>query len=82
MTPEFDQSDSHQISVNTAEQDDCIQSVTVFQTDRAEVKRRVIVELKVRWCIACCGHTNDKLVVLNSCSKDKTISISSDSRHA
>jgi hypothetical protein len=47
MTPEFDQSDSHHISVNAAEQDDRIKSVTVFQTDRAEIKRRVVVELKV-----------------------------------
>ncbi|KAG8714692.1 hypothetical protein FRC08_011583 [Ceratobasidium sp. 394] len=37
---------ANRISVNSAEQDDQIDSVTVFQADRAEVKRRVKLELK------------------------------------
>ncbi|KAG8688394.1 hypothetical protein FRC09_012924 [Ceratobasidium sp. 395] len=37
---------SYRITVNAAEQDHRIKSVTVFQADRAEVKRRVVVELK------------------------------------
>ncbi|KAG8744404.1 hypothetical protein FRC10_010182 [Ceratobasidium sp. 414] len=47
MSSELDYSASYRISVNAAEQDHRIRSVTVFQTDRAEVKRRVVVELKV-----------------------------------
>ncbi|KAG8699008.1 hypothetical protein FRC08_005554 [Ceratobasidium sp. 394] len=46
MSSELDYSSSYRVSVNTAEQDHRIRSVTVFQTDRAEVKRRVVVELK------------------------------------
>ncbi|KAG8741042.1 hypothetical protein FRC10_003426 [Ceratobasidium sp. 414] len=37
---------ANRISVNSAEQDDQIDSVTVFQADRAEVKRRVKLDLK------------------------------------
>ncbi|KAG9079564.1 hypothetical protein FS749_008416 [Ceratobasidium sp. UAMH 11750] len=37
---------ANRISVNSAEQDGQIDSVTVFQADRAEVKRRVKLELK------------------------------------
>ncbi|KAG8712940.1 hypothetical protein FRC08_013900 [Ceratobasidium sp. 394] len=37
---------ANRISVNSAEQDDHIESVSVFQADRAEVKRRVELELK------------------------------------
>ncbi|KAG9089462.1 hypothetical protein FRC06_001542 [Ceratobasidium sp. 370] len=46
MSSELDYSASNRISVNAAEQDHRIRSVTVFQTSRAEVKRRVVVELK------------------------------------
>lgn len=42
-----EQHTANRISVNSAEQDDHIESVTVFQADRAEVKRRVSLELKV-----------------------------------
>ncbi|KAG8783182.1 hypothetical protein FRC12_020015 [Ceratobasidium sp. 428] len=41
-----DQPTANRISVNSAEQDDHIESVSVFQADRAEVKRRVNLELK------------------------------------
>ncbi|KAG9093985.1 hypothetical protein FS749_013341 [Ceratobasidium sp. UAMH 11750] len=41
-----DQPVANRISVNSAEQDDQIDSVTVFQADRAEVKRRVKLDLK------------------------------------
>ncbi|KAG8747473.1 hypothetical protein FRC12_014061 [Ceratobasidium sp. 428] len=37
---------ANRISVNASEQDDQIESVTVFQADRAEVKRRIQLELK------------------------------------
>lgn len=42
-----EQNSSNRISVNTAEQDDQIRSVTVFQADRAEVKRRIKLNLQV-----------------------------------
>ncbi|KAG8744400.1 hypothetical protein FRC10_010178 [Ceratobasidium sp. 414] len=41
-----DQPSANKISVNAAEQDDHIESVTVFQANNAEVKRRVKLELK------------------------------------
>ncbi|QRV75875.1 hypothetical protein RhiJN_03890 [Ceratobasidium sp. AG-Ba] len=37
---------TNKISVNSADQDDHIESVTVFQSNRAEIKRRVVLELK------------------------------------
>ncbi|CAE6405562.1 unnamed protein product [Rhizoctonia solani] len=37
---------ANRITVNAAEQDDFIESVTVFQSNRAEVKRRVKIDLK------------------------------------
>ncbi|CAE7056776.1 unnamed protein product [Rhizoctonia solani] len=37
---------ANRITVNAAEQDDLIESVTVFQSNRAEVKRRVNLDLK------------------------------------
>ncbi|QRV76192.1 hypothetical protein RhiJN_04207 [Ceratobasidium sp. AG-Ba] len=37
---------ANRISINSAEQDDHIESVTVFQADRAEVKRRINLDLK------------------------------------
>ncbi|KAF8605079.1 hypothetical protein BDV93DRAFT_537562 [Ceratobasidium sp. AG-I] len=37
---------ANRISINSAEQDDCIESVTIFQANRAEVKRRVKLNLK------------------------------------
>lgn len=40
----------NKITINAAEQDSRIHSVTVFQSNRAEVKRRVNVELKVGSC--------------------------------
>jgi hypothetical protein len=39
------------ISVNCAEQDDQINSVTIFRANRAEVKRRVKLGLKVWWIV-------------------------------
>ncbi|KAJ1303569.1 hypothetical protein OPQ81_011753 [Rhizoctonia solani] len=41
-----EQPETNRITINAAEQDDCIEAVTVFQSDRAEVKRRVNLELK------------------------------------
>ncbi|KAG8752112.1 hypothetical protein FRC12_012117 [Ceratobasidium sp. 428] len=41
-----DQPVANRIAVNSAEQDDQIDSVTVFQANRAEVKRRIKLELK------------------------------------
>jgi len=38
---------ANRISINSAEQDDHIDSVTVFQANHAEVKRRVMLNLKV-----------------------------------
>ncbi|KAH7322087.1 hypothetical protein B0J17DRAFT_582910 [Rhizoctonia solani] len=37
---------TNKITVNAAEQDDCIEAVTVFQSNRAEIKRRVNLDLK------------------------------------
>ncbi|KAF8605078.1 hypothetical protein BDV93DRAFT_555028, partial [Ceratobasidium sp. AG-I] len=37
---------ANRISINSAEQDDCIESVTIFQANRAEIKRRVQLDLK------------------------------------
>ncbi|CUA74074.1 Protein F37C4,5 [Caenorhabditis elegans] [Rhizoctonia solani] len=37
---------ANRITVNAAEQDDCIEAVSVFQSDRAEIKRRVNLDLK------------------------------------
>ena len=42
-----EQPTANRITVNSAAQDDCIESVTVFQANRAEVKRRVRLDLKV-----------------------------------
>ncbi|KAG9124526.1 hypothetical protein FRC07_011287, partial [Ceratobasidium sp. 392] len=42
-----DQPIANRISVNSAEQDGQIESVTVFQADRAEIKRHLKLELKV-----------------------------------
>ncbi|KAG8731521.1 hypothetical protein FRC10_001656 [Ceratobasidium sp. 414] len=44
MTP--DQPTANRISINSAEQDGQIETVAVFQADRAEVKRRVKLDLK------------------------------------
>ncbi|KAG8707890.1 hypothetical protein FRC09_001561, partial [Ceratobasidium sp. 395] len=41
-----DQPVANRIAINSAEQDDQIDSVTVFQANRAEVKRRIKLELK------------------------------------
>ncbi|KDN41052.1 hypothetical protein RSAG8_07758, partial [Rhizoctonia solani AG-8 WAC10335] len=41
-----EQPTTNRITVNAAEQDDCIEAVSVFQSDRAEVKRRVNLDLK------------------------------------
>ncbi|CAE6398649.1 unnamed protein product [Rhizoctonia solani] len=37
---------ANRISINSAEHDDLIESVTVFQSDRAEIKRQVNLDLK------------------------------------
>ncbi|KAF8592965.1 hypothetical protein BDV93DRAFT_612393, partial [Ceratobasidium sp. AG-I] len=41
-----EQPTTNRITVNSAEQDDHIESVTIFQANRAEVKRRVRLDLK------------------------------------
>jgi len=41
-----EQPTTNRITVNSAEQDDCIESVTIFQANRAEIKRRVRLDLK------------------------------------
>ncbi|CAE6427315.1 unnamed protein product [Rhizoctonia solani] len=41
-----EQPPSNKITVNAAEQDDHIEAVSVFQSNRAEVKRRVVLDLK------------------------------------
>ncbi|CAE6486507.1 unnamed protein product [Rhizoctonia solani] len=41
-----DQSAANRITINSAENDDRIESVTVFQSNRAEIKRRVNLDLK------------------------------------
>ncbi|KEP47555.1 mucoidy inhibitor A [Rhizoctonia solani 123E] len=41
-----DQPTANRITINTAEHDDLIESVTVFQSNRAEIKRRVNLDLK------------------------------------
>ncbi|KAB5591411.1 hypothetical protein CTheo_5165 [Ceratobasidium theobromae] len=46
MTQTSGQPSANQITVNAAEQDDYIESVTVFQSNRAEIKRRVNIDLK------------------------------------
>lgn len=61
MVSELDQANSNRISVNAAEQDNYIRSVTVFQTNRAEVKRRVKLELKVS---SRATRVNNTIVVL------------------
>ncbi|EUC60830.1 mucoidy inhibitor A [Rhizoctonia solani AG-3 Rhs1AP] len=43
-----DQPAANRITINSAENDDRIESVTVFQSNRAEIKRRVNLDLKVR----------------------------------
>lgn len=45
---------SNRITVDAAEQDHFIDSVTVFQAGRAEIRRRVELELKVRPLEAFC----------------------------
>ncbi|CUA69214.1 Protein F37C4,5 [Caenorhabditis elegans] [Rhizoctonia solani] len=41
-----DQPVANRITINSAEQDDRIESVTVFQSNRAEIKRRINLDLK------------------------------------
>ncbi|CUA77937.1 Protein F37C4,5 [Caenorhabditis elegans] [Rhizoctonia solani] len=41
-----DQPAANRVTINSAEQDDRIESVTVFQSNRAEIKRRVNLDLK------------------------------------
>ncbi|KAF8592812.1 hypothetical protein BDV93DRAFT_360506, partial [Ceratobasidium sp. AG-I] len=41
-----EQPTANRITVNSAEQDDSIESVTIFQANRAEVKRRIRLDLK------------------------------------
>jgi hypothetical protein len=52
-----EQQSTNSIIVNAAEQDDHIESVTVFRDDSAEVKRRVELELKV----CSCGYSTYQL---------------------
>ncbi|CAE7211292.1 unnamed protein product [Rhizoctonia solani] len=59
---------SNRINVNAAQQDDCIDSVTVFQSNRAEVKRRVDVELKQ-------GQNHIHIERLPSCIEEDSIRV-------
>ncbi|QRV93241.1 hypothetical protein RhiJN_21259 [Ceratobasidium sp. AG-Ba] len=63
-----EQHTANKITVNAAEQDDCIESVTVFQANRAEVKRRVKVKLKK-------GQNHIGVERLPSCINDNSIRV-------
>ncbi|KAH7344162.1 hypothetical protein B0J17DRAFT_610129 [Rhizoctonia solani] len=59
---------SNRIEVNAAEQDDHIEAVTVFQSHRAEVKRRVPIELKQ-------GQNHVHIERLPSCIDENSIRV-------
>ncbi|KAG8729834.1 hypothetical protein FRC11_007918 [Ceratobasidium sp. 423] len=59
---------TNKITANAAEQDDHIEAVTVFQSDRAEVKRRVNLELKV-------GQNHVHIERLPSCLNEDSIRV-------
>ncbi|QRW07397.1 hypothetical protein RhiLY_06396 [Ceratobasidium sp. AG-Ba] len=64
----YEQYIANKITVNAAQQDDCIESVTVFQVNRAEVKRRVKVKLKK-------GQNHIGVERLPSCINDNSIRV-------
>ncbi|KAG8706093.1 hypothetical protein FRC11_008522 [Ceratobasidium sp. 423] len=59
---------TNRITVNAAEQDDCIEAVTVFQSNRAEIKRRVNLDLKK-------GQNNVHIERLPSCLNGDSIRV-------
>ncbi|KAB5591408.1 Protein F37C4,5 [Ceratobasidium theobromae] len=59
---------ANRITINAAEQDDYIESVTVFRSNRAEVKRRVILELKQ-------GQNHVHIERLPSCVNEDSIRV-------
>ncbi|KAB5592339.1 Protein F37C4,5 [Ceratobasidium theobromae] len=59
---------ANRIAVNAAEQDGHIESVTVFQSDRAEIKRRVNLELKQ-------GQNHVHIERLPSCVNEDSIRV-------
>ncbi|QRV76194.1 hypothetical protein RhiJN_04209 [Ceratobasidium sp. AG-Ba] len=63
-----EKSPANKISVNAAEQDDQIDSVTVFQAHHAEVKRRVQLELKQ-------GQNHVTIERLPSCIREESIRV-------
>ncbi|KAF8751451.1 hypothetical protein RHS01_08408 [Rhizoctonia solani] len=63
-----DQPTANRIIVNSAEQDDLIESVTVFQSNRAEIKRRVRLDLKS-------GQNHVRIERLPSCVNEDSIRV-------
>ncbi|KAF8703681.1 hypothetical protein RHS03_06180, partial [Rhizoctonia solani] len=63
-----DQPTANRITVNSAEQDDLIESVTVFQSNRAEIKRRVRLDLKS-------GQNHVRIERLPSCVNEDSIRV-------
>ncbi|CAE6359602.1 unnamed protein product [Rhizoctonia solani] len=63
-----DQPTANRVTVNSAEQDDFIDSVTVFQSNRAEVKRRVNLDLKS-------GQNHIRIERLPSCVNEDSIRV-------
>ncbi|CAE6497977.1 unnamed protein product [Rhizoctonia solani] len=59
---------ANRIIINSAEQDDLIEAVTVFQSNRAEVKRRVEVDLKK-------GQNHVRIERLPSCVNEDSIRV-------
>ncbi|CAE6494150.1 unnamed protein product [Rhizoctonia solani] len=59
---------SHAITVNAAEQDHLISTVTVFQTGRAEIKRRIQLQLKK-------GHNQITIEHLPSCLVEDSLRV-------
>lgn len=63
-----EQNNPNKISINAAEQDDEIRSVTVFQANRAEVKRKIKLELKE-------GQNHVDIERLPSCINEDSIRV-------
>ncbi|KAJ1303532.1 hypothetical protein OPQ81_011717 [Rhizoctonia solani] len=59
---------ANRITVNTAEQDDCIEAVTIFRSNQAEVKRRINLDLKK-------GQNHVHIERLPSCLKGDSIRV-------
>ncbi|KAB5591405.1 Mucoidy inhibitor A [Ceratobasidium theobromae] len=59
---------ANRITINAAEQDDHIESVTVFRSNRAEVKRRVILQLRQ-------GQNHVHIERLPSCVNEDSIRV-------